>query len=227
MKLIIEILLPIHIVAGAIALGSGLLALLSAKGKKVHKSVGKIYVFAMTAVFISGTIIAGIQFNKFLFLIAFLSYYSVFCGVRILKLKALHLDQKPKWFDWAAGIINLIANLTFFILGCVIAFKHGMTQGGALLSIGFGIGGILLSYTNLRPFLKRPTEPYHWYLSHIGNMMGGYIATLTAFLSTMVTRFDLMNPFLAFALPPIIGIPLLFWYQRRVTKQFQTNQRLN
>lgn len=222
MDLIIEILLPIHIVAGAIALGSGLLAILSAKGKKTHKSVGKIYVFGMTAVFISGTIIAGIQFNKFLFLIAFLSYYSVFCGVRILKLKALYLDQKPKWFDWTAGIINLVANLVFLGFGCHIAIKYGVNDGGALLSIGFGIGGILLSYVNLFPFIKRPKESYHWFLSHIGNMMGGYIATLTAFLSTMVTRFDLMNPFLAFALPSLIGIPILFWYQRRIIKQYQT-----
>ncbi|MEQ8576904.1 MAG: hypothetical protein RIB63_22750 [Fulvivirga sp.] len=91
---------------------------------------------------------------------------------------------------------------------------------GALLSIGFGVGGLLISYANLKPFILRPSKAYHWYTAHIGNMMGGYIATFTAFLSTMVTRFDLMNPFLAFALPSLIGIPLLIFWTNRIEKSF-------
>lgn len=212
----------IHVIFGAISLVFGLMALLAQKGGKAHRISGKIYVVAMTGVFITGTLVAGIKFNRFLFLIAFLSYYSVFSGVRILKLKQLHLKQKPKWYDWFAGILNGIANLSFIIVGIYYGIKNGFDSGAALLSIGFGIGGILLSYTNLLPFVKRPKEPYHWYLSHIGNMTGGYIATLTAFLSTMVTRFDLMNAYFAFALPSLIGIPLLIWFQVRIKKQYNT-----
>ena len=71
----------------------------------------------MTIVFVTAIIIASYRFNRFLFLIAFLSYYSVFAGVRKLRLKNLHKDQKPKWFDWTAGILNGIANLFFIGLG--------------------------------------------------------------------------------------------------------------
>ncbi|WP_425389578.1 DUF2306 domain-containing protein [Ekhidna sp.] len=221
MEKFIQYTLYLHILVGGLSLLTGAVAIFSPKGKATHTKAGRIYFWAMTLVFITGITVAGYKFNRFLFLIAFLSYYSVFSGVRSLKLKQLHKHQQPEWYDWAAGIINGVANLIFIGLGIYYISLRGFASGGALLSIGFGVGGLLLSYTNLEPFIKRPKKAYHWYLSHIGNMMGGYIATLTAFLSTMVTRFDLMNPFLAFALPSLIGVPLLIFWQKRIEKNFQ------
>lgn len=217
-------LLYFHIFAGIIALLFGAFSIFSAKGKQLHRRSGIIYFWAMTVVFITGVIVAGFRFNRFLFLIAFLSYYSVFAGLRFLRLKLLHKNQNPKWYDWAAGFINGAANVVFIGLGFYYLFKENSNLHGALLSIGFGIVGLFITYTNLKPFFVRPNKPYHWYLAHLGNMMGGYIATLTAFLSTMVTRFELMNPFLAFALPSLIGIPLLFYWTRKVELSFTKAQ---
>jgi len=201
---------------GCIALITGAISIFSKKGMRIHRKAGSIYVWTMTLFFITGIIVAGYRFNRFLFLIAFLSYYSVFSGVRFLKLKNLHKNQKPKWYDWAAGIINGVANIIFIGMGVYYLFRENSNLQGALLSIGFGIGGLLISYTNLKPIIVRPSKPYHWYLAHNGNMMGGYIATLTAFLSTIVTRFELINPFLAFAMPSLIGIPLLLYWQHKI-----------
>lgn len=210
-------LLIVHAIFGASALFSGLIAIISAKGKKLHRKTGKVYFIAMTAVFISGIIMASVKENRFLLLIAFLSYYSVFSGVRILKLKDLHKNQRPQWFDWAAGIINTIANLIFTGMGLNYLFIDD-NVGGASLSIGFGLVGLWISYANLKPFIIKPEKASHWYASHIGNMMGGYIATSTAFLSTIVTRYDLMNPLAAFSLPSLIGIPLLIYWTNKVSK---------
>ena len=220
METTVQAILYLHIAVGSLALITGMVAILSAKGNKWHRTSGKIYALAMTGVFITGIIVAGFRFNKFLFLIAFLSCYTVFSGVRILKLKRLHKKQNPKWYDWFAGIVNGLANLVFVVLGIHLGLTKGFASGGALLSIGFGIGGLLLSYTNIKPFIVRPDKAYHWYLSHIGNMMGGYIATFTAFLSTIVSRTDFINPYLAFALPAVIGVPLLFFWLHRTEKKF-------
>lgn len=219
-------ILYIHIVLGALSLSTGLIAIVSTKGKKWHRKSGKIYMYAMTGVFITGLIVAGFRYNRFLFLIAFLSYYTVFSGVRILKLKRLHKGQHPKWYDWFAGIANTIANIAFIGLGIYYGFTKGFTSGGTLLSIAFGLGGLLLSYTNLKPFIVRPDKAYHWYLSHIGNMMGGYIATLTAFISTIVTRYDVMNPYLAFAMPAGIGVPLLFYWLHKTEQKFKPKAKV-
>lgn len=224
MEEFIQSALLVHIVFGSISLLTGAVTIVSQKGKQLHRMAGTVYFWAMTFVFITGMIVAGYRFNRFLFLIAFLSYYSVFAGVRFLKLKNLHKDQNPKWYDWAAGIINGIVNILFIGLGLYYLFQPNNNLAGALLSIGFGIGGLLLSYTNLQSFIHRPKKSYHWYLAHIGNMMGGYIATFTAFLSTTATRFEIMNPFVAFALPSLIGIPLLMFLQHKIEKSIANPQ---
>ena len=218
---LIDQLLIIHVAAGVISLVTGLISILSLKGSKVHKKSGKIYFYSMTIVFVTAIIIASYRFNRFLFLIAFLSYYSVFAGVRKLRLKNLHKNQKPKWYDWTAGIINGIANLFFIGLGIYYSIENGFFSGGALLSVGFGVGGLLISYVNLKPFIIKPNKSYHWYLSHIGNMFGGYIATSTAFLSTLISKYEIMNPFLGFALPSIIGVPLLIYWMNKTEKTFK------
>ena len=82
-----DFVLYLHIIVGALALVTGGVALSSEKGKSVHLKSGRIYVLAMTMVFVTGIAMASYTFNRFLFLIAFLSYYSVFCGVRVF----LHL----------------------------------------------------------------------------------------------------------------------------------------
>ncbi|WP_339610285.1 hypothetical protein, partial [uncultured Planktosalinus sp.] len=184
MQQIIQYTLYLHIVVGSIALFTGAIAIFSGKGDYLHRKSGKIYFWAMTAVFITGIIVAGYRFNRFLFLIAFLSYYSVFAGIRILKLKKIHKNQHPEKIDWIAGILNGVANMVFIGLGIYYGISKGYLSNGALLSIGFGLGGLLISYTNLKSFVVRPNKAYHWYLTHIGNMMGAYIATFTAFIST-------------------------------------------
>lgn len=221
----IQYILYLHILVGGISIVSGGISIASKKGKTLHKKSGKIYFWAMTFVFITGIIVAGYRFNRFLFLIAFLSYYSIFAGVRILKLKRLHKNQSPKWYDWIAGIINGLANLVFIGLGVYYFLRGNTNVAGATLSIAFGVGGFLISYTNLKPFIIRPDKAYHWYLAHIGNMMGGYIATLTAFLSTMVTRFELMNPFLAFALPSLFGVPFIIYWLNQTEKKFNLKKK--
>ena len=219
----------LHVVFGVIALISGAIALFAEKGKPWHLKSGKIYFWAMTLVFITGIIVAGYRFNRFLFLIAFLSYYTAFAGVRFLKLKKLHKGQRPKWYDWAAGLLNGLVNAVFLGLGLSYFFPFGWvnSQTMALMSIGFGLGGLVLSYTNLKPFIVKPTESYHWYLAHLGNMSGGYIATFTAFVSTISSRIDFPYPVLAFIAPAIIGIPLLIFWMNHEEKKFAPKPRLS
>ena len=125
MNELIDQLLIIHIAAGFTYLVTGLISILNLKGDKIHKKSGKIYFYSMTIVFVTNIIIASYRFNRFLFLIIFLSKYSVFAGVRKLRLKNLHKNQKSKWYDWTAGIINGFVNLFFIGLGIYYLIENG------------------------------------------------------------------------------------------------------
>ena len=218
MTFVIKTLLFIHVISGFTALITGMIALLTQKGHKNHNKAGKIYAKAMLSVFVTAIIVSAYKFIPFLFMIAFISYYSVFSGVRILKLKNLYKDQKPKWYDWTAGFVNLAANLAFIGFG-IYSLVSGNPNGTAYLSIGFGIGGCLLSYTNLKPFFKRPDHKMYWWLSHMGNMIGGYIATTTAFSTTIFGILG-VNSVFVWIWPAIIGIPLTEIWQKRYKKKF-------
>lgn len=221
MATILTYVLSLHVASGFVALATGAAALVAAKGRPVHRKAGRIYFWAMTLVFVTALALAGFRFNRFLFMISFLSYYSVFAGVRALRLKTLHRGQNPAWFDWAAGLINAGMNVLFVGFGIQILLGHPPRIASALMYIGFGVGGWSISYANLKPFVVRPTAAYHWYLTHTVNMMGSYIATCTAFLSTLVSRFQVPYPFLAFVLPSLIGIPVLLWWQYQKEQAFK------
>ena len=51
-------------------------------------------------------------------------------------------------------------------------------------------------------------------------MLGGYIATSTAFLVTINGRFEIINPSLGFALPSIIGVPLIVYWIKKTEKKY-------
>jgi len=220
MENFVQYSLYFHALVGAIALLTGAVALLAPKGKTAHNGAGKIYFWAMTLVFVTGIFIAGYRFNRFLFFIAFLSYYSVFSGLRWLKLKQMHKGQRPEWYDWAAGGINSLVNLVFIGLGLYYLLRPSANIPGALLSIGFGVGGLAISYANLKSFFIPPKGGPYWYTAHLGNMGGAYIATFTAFLATMVSRYEFMNPYFAFVLPSLIGVPFLIYWTQRIERKF-------
>ena len=80
-----QILLPIHILAGTIALLSAIMAILSEKGKKLHALSGRTYFWSMVVIFLTATAMSIITNNIFLFLIGFFSFYLAFAGIRFAR----------------------------------------------------------------------------------------------------------------------------------------------
>ena len=81
-NLIMEYLLPIHILAGTIALFAAAFAICSEKGKKIHITAGRTYYLGMAGIFLTALPMSIITSNIFLFLIAFFSFYLAFAGRR-------------------------------------------------------------------------------------------------------------------------------------------------
>ena len=65
-----QVLLPVHILAGTIALLCAALAVSSEKGKKLHVLSGRTYFWCMVAIFLTAIPMSIISSNIFLFLIA-------------------------------------------------------------------------------------------------------------------------------------------------------------
>ena len=215
---ILDVLLIIHVITGLVALTSSPVALFTPKANWLHRVAGKIFVVAMTFVFVTAVILSSVKSIPFLFMLSFLSYYSVFAGVRILKLKNLTSDQRPKWYDWLANGLTLIAGVSFVFWGSYHWFYNGL-QVVVILAIIFGAVTIRVAYIDVAPFIWKPKEKQFWWFYHMGNMLGGTAAAFTAFLTTIESRMEWDAPFVWVIPLILLGItsPIL---DRYYTKKF-------
>tara|TARA_A100001388_G_scaffold61656_1_gene42865 strand:- start:304 stop:564 length:261 start_codon:yes stop_codon:yes gene_type:complete len=74
-KYFLQSLLFIHIIAGSVSLLAAALAVVSAKGKKVHIWAGRTYFWGMFLIFITAIPMSIVTNNLFNFLVAIFSFY--------------------------------------------------------------------------------------------------------------------------------------------------------
>lgn len=106
---LIKTAIIIHVLAGIAAILSGAIAFTLRKNTARHKPAGKIYFAMMTVVFITGIFLSVSKSLLFFFFIAILTYYNTVVAYRALKLKRLHIDQKPLILDWFIHSLAVIA----------------------------------------------------------------------------------------------------------------------
>lgn len=204
MNILLKIALIIHIISGVTALLTGLIAIISKKGKKTHRTTGKIFFFSMLSVSASAVFIAMAKNNLFLLLIGIFAFFMNYSGYHSIKNKSL----KPSLLDWL--VLVIAATNSFF-----------MFYSLNLILMVFGGLSIFLVISDFRIFLltirNKEIPKLQWLFRHIGMMLGTYIATSTAFLVVNVTNF---NPaWVPWLMPTFIGTPLIFyWIQKYSSK---------
>lgn len=196
----------IHIVAGSLALLTGLLAIIYRNKTKTHKPFGRVYFWSMTVIFFSAVFMSVSTNNIFLFCIAFFTYYSCITAYRSLKMKKLHLDQKVHWFDWAIEVFFGLLHIGFVVFA-ILVLKNGNYSFG-IICLVFGIIGLRSNYSTISRFRGKLVYRNYWLLAHIGGMLGSYIGAITAFLVNNSRWVPLPNIVLWLG-PTIILVPLI------------------
>ena len=200
METIYKILLGIHILSGFTALLTGFIAIVAQKGKKVHKISGLTFFIGMIMVCISATMISLMKQNQFLLHIGIFSFFLVYSGFRSVKNKSLY----PSKMDWLVLIIAIV--------NCI-----AMALSAQIVLIIFGVLGSFLAFRDAKLLYdiknNKEIQKSTWIIRHIGMMLGGYIATFTAFLVVNITLKS--APWLPWLLPTIIGTPLIAYWTRK------------
>lgn len=213
METSISILTYSHILAGIVSLIVAPVAMIVKKGGGVHRLWGKVFFWCMTWICITAIIISAYKWTPFLLLIAVFSYYSVFVAYRTLFMKQLHQGKGVQWYDWVVTSIAGLFNLGFLVWGIVLIIQGNSTFG--FLASAFGFGGLMQVKSQVKSFSKPPADKYHWLYNHIGNMVGGFLASVTAFSANVLT---FMPGVLQWLWPSLVGVPIIiFWirYYRR------------
>jgi uncharacterized membrane protein len=201
------ITLILHITGGYLALTSGLLAMISPKGQRLHRISGSLFYYSMMVVGISSLVLSVIIANTFMFHIGLFVLYQNHGGRKALQVKTL----KPDWLDFTVVGIALI-NGIFMLVSMNIVL---LVFGGISLFLTTG------DLWTFRKVLNGVTIPrLAWLRKHIGMMIGAYIGTITAFLVVNIASFE--PAWLIWLAPTFILVPLMRYWTHKYTKPSQS-----
>jgi uncharacterized membrane protein len=209
------VFLGLHIAAGASSFLLAPVALATAKGGKAHRLWGMVYLWSMGVVAATALPMALYRPVLFLALVAVFSFYAAFSGYRVTKLKALARDGSAEPVDWIAGGITFCSSAALALLAI---FLPAMVQHMGIVAIVFGLLGMRLAAVQMVSFVRKPKEKMFWWYSHLGNMIGSYIAAWTAFSVVTLPRL-FGNSFFFWLWPTAVGVPAIvlttIYYKRK------------
>lgn len=217
MDTFVRFVLGIHILAGTVALLVAPIALLTVKGGPTHRRWGKVYFWAMAVVATTAIVVGFWRGLLFLMLVAVFSFYFALSGYRVLYRKRPDLGQRASSLDWTAAGITLAASAALIVLG--LTQPTPTFQRLSTVAVVFGFIGLIIGGLDVWQFLSPPADKRAWWYKHMANMIGSYIAAVTAF---SVVNLYFLPTTLRWLWPTIIGTPgIAIWityYRRRFNK---------
>lgn len=192
--------LMLHVISGFIALFAGTLILVLRKGGQAHRRLGRVFFGSLVAVSVSAFIQSILRPNPFLFMVGLFTLYQGLGGYRAVKVR-LHRTEAVDLLITLLGTGNLVA---------MVLSGQLVLQVFAGISAFLVVGDVRTYALTLR---GRPVPKLLWLQRHIGHMMGGYIAMVTAFLVVNFSTSSL-SLWVWFA-PTIVGVPLIVGWSRR------------
>jgi uncharacterized membrane protein len=200
MELIYKIALVVHSLSGMTALLAGFAAIISKKGKNIHRKSGVLFFYSMLLVCATAFYISILKSNTFLLHIGIFTFFMIYSGYRSVKNKSL----KPIISDWLILMIAFVNGLW------MIASMH-------IILMVFGLIGCLLAVSDFRLFIQiiqhKEISKNQWLLRHLGMMLGAYIATSTAFIVVNIQTMDFA--WIPWLVPTAIGTPMIFYCTRK------------
>lgn len=213
MTTLIRAVLVIHVLAGTVALVVAPIAMATVKGGRAHRRWGAVYYRAMAAVALSALVLAVWRPNHFLTLVAVFSFYFAFRARRVLGRKRPDLGERATAIDWLAAATTATASLALMVLGVLRPTPFWVDLG--TVAIAFGAVGLAFSGLDLWRFVRPRADRNAWWFTHMGGMLGSYIAALSAF---SVVNFTFLPTTVRWLWPTVLGTPLIvLWiaYERR------------
>jgi uncharacterized membrane protein len=199
-----------HVAAGSLALLCGVVALLTPKGGSRHRQAGRIFLYFLAVVVMTGLFGVFIfKRNVFLLVITLLSGYLGYSGFRIIKLR----NNRPYVVDLVAATITLVAALYFLYYLSRIGTMWSpvviySTVGYLFLVIAYDVGRYLI-----------PARYYRngWLYEHIVKMVSAFSGLLSAFSGTVFPQFQPYSQILPSVLGTAIYIGfMIYCYRSRV-----------
>jgi hypothetical protein len=209
---IFRILIIAHAALGGISLVSGFIAAITKKGSRTHIISGRIFYYSLGGSILLSLIAANMpdHYNPFLFSVGIFSGYFILIGKRAIQYKS------PTHSFTVDKIIHFIMLLTCFLMVVVplIVSKSFHIVAGV-----FGLLGFIFAIRNLLDLRHLDQVRKNWLKMHIGNISGGYIASVTAF----VVVNDFFPGVYSWFVPGVIGGLFIYYSIRKIDNKLKSD----
>lgn len=195
MELIHHINIIIHVLAGTIALLTGLTALSVTKGGKLHIRFGWHFTRMIVIVILTGLIgIFIFRRNNFLLVITLLSAYNCFSGIRALRLNG----RRPDRVDYLAPVI--VTGSALYYLYYIQA--SGLYWSPVIIYSTLGALFLVTTYDLLKWAMPAAFLQKAVMYEHVYKMISAFSAITSAFSGTVLSQYKPYSQFL----PSVIGM---------------------
>jgi hypothetical protein len=185
----------LHVLAGSIALLTGVIALSVKKGGKYHTRVGRYFMWMIIVVIITGLVgVFVFRRNNFLLVITLLSGYNCFSGIRVIRLRG----KSPAPMDYIVPLVVMASAFyyLYYISSTGLYWAPGIiysTIGALFLVTLYDLSKIFLS-----PGLLQKAYRYE----HVYKMISALSGITSAFSGTVFPQYQPYSQFL----PSLMGL---------------------
>ena len=193
----------IHIAAGTLSLVAGYVALYSAKGGRLHRRAGMLFLYAMLTMCVFGATIAATRSvaTALNVPVAILTSYLVVTALLTVRPAV----PSSHWLAVASMLVGLGVGLTFLTFGFE-AIANGGTRNGmpAFPFLMFGVVGVLAGAGDLRVIRSGPLRGPSRLARHLWRMS---FALFTASLSFFIGQAKVIPE--PIRIRPLLALPVL------------------
>ncbi|HEX3534887.1 MAG TPA: DUF2306 domain-containing protein [Gemmatimonadaceae bacterium] len=134
------VLLPIHIIAGSIAIIAGFISVFSVKGLKLHRKTGIVFVYSMIVLALSGAAIATLRNQPPNIIGGSLAFYMVVTAFLTVRPR----DEWSRWVDIGVLVIGITVGAAAIKIGLDAQNSPTGTMSGVPSFMMFLFGGVAL-----------------------------------------------------------------------------------
>jgi len=209
-----DLILPVHILAAIIALIVGYVALLAAKGGRLHKRTGRIFVYAMVVMSLLGSLLAAINPNG--------SPTNMVAGLVTFYLVTTAMISVRK--TWRPGRIDVVIAIAAFLFAVIAVSVAVSGRRDAPPAIVFGIVAFLGGIGDVRVIRNGGIEGRRRIARHVWRVcLGMFVGAASFFFGPRGRVPEIIYYPSLLPIPALMPLVMMaFWLVRlRIKKSFR------
>jgi uncharacterized membrane protein len=208
-------LLPVHIIAGSIAIVAGFISVFALKGAELHRKSGMIFVYSMLCLSTTGAVIATLKHQTANIIGGSLAFYMVTTALLTVRPR----DRGSRWIDAGALLIGATVGVSAMKIGFDALNTPSGTLNGvpAGMMFFFGVVALLAAVGDLRVLQVGRLQGAQRIARHLWRMCFSlFIASGSFFLgqAKVIPKPIRILPLLA--IPALLPLALLLYWLVRV-----------